>query len=398
MKSSSWLRRSTSACAISLLCGSLAAQPAAAPKGAPAFALLDDSDAAQWRSWASGAGWRVVTPGALPAGATIDARVQALAAAVQQAAKHAEIDPARVYVAGRGASAASVFYAVSRLPDAWAAALALGGSPQPAIDSSRLFAANSRNTPILWAGAGDDKALAAKLQAAGMTIEFRPTANLSVSDAMEWLSAHQRDDFPLSIDCETNSTAFNRCYWTQLTKFDPGERNDVLPTTAVPPTAVAALDLGAFRYRPDDPGPGILVSSLADKYDGPLKVGDRIVALDGKPLENARQYDEIMRQVTEERTAAVMVERGKEHKRIETRVIVPKRPVTVTARVQASYVPEEKEIRIATRTISEMRVTVPPQWVPSTLYWNGLSLDEIQAPGCLLLRIEKELLHSEKCP
>jgi len=40
---------------------------------------------------------------------------------------------------------------------------------------------------------------------------------------------------------------------------------------------------------------------------------------------------------------------------------------------------------------------VPPQWVPSTLYWNGLSMNEIKAPGCFALRIEKELLRSEKC-
>ncbi len=397
MKSRSWPRRSGIACAVSLLCGLLAAQPA--PKGVPAFALLDESDAAQWRSWASGAGWRVVTPGALPADATADARVQALATAVQEAAGKAEIDPARVYVAGRGASAALAFYAVSRLPDAWAAALAVGGSPQSVIDGGRLFAVNFKNTPILWAGGGaEDEALAAKLKGAGMNLEFRTAANLSISAAVEWLAAHVRESFPDAIDCETSSPAFTRCYWTQLAKFDAGERNDVLPTTAIPPAVAGALDLGAFRYRVDDPGPGVLVSALPDKYDGPLKVGDRITALDGKPLENARQYERSMRQATQERTAVVMVERGKEHKRIETRVIVPRRPTVITARVQASYVPEEKEIRISTRTVSEMRVTVPPQWAPATLYWNGLSLEEIKAPGCLLLRIEKELLHSEKCP
>jgi hypothetical protein len=340
----------------------------------------------------------VVAPGALPADTTADARVEALAAAVRQASEKSEIDPARVYLAGNGASTASVFYAVSRFPDLWAAALAVGGSPQPAIESGRLFAINFRNTPILWAGGGADEALAAKLKAAGMNLEFRPAANLSVSAVMGWLGGHAREDFPLSIDCETTLTVSGRCYWTQMTRFDPGERNDVLPTSAIPPTVVAALDLGAFRYRTDDPGPGVLVAALPAKYDGPLKVGDRIVALDGKPLENARQYDEIMRQVTEDRTAAVIVARGKERKRIETHVLVPRRPAAVTERVQASYIPDEKEIRISTRAVSEMRVTVPAEWVPATLYWNGLSLEEIHAPGCLLLRIDKELLHSEKCP
>jgi hypothetical protein len=339
----------------------------------------------------------VVTPGALPAGATTDARVQALAEAVEAAAKNSEIDPAHVYVAGRGASTASVFYAVSRLPDAWAAALAIGGSPQPAIDSGRLFAANFQNTPLLWAGAAEEESLAAQLKAAGMNLEFRPAASLSIAAAVEWLAAHERRDSPLSIDCETNLAVLTRCYWIHLTKFDPGERNDVLPTTAIPPAVAASLDLGGFRYRPDDPGPGVLVSGLPDKYDGPLKVGDRIVGLDGKPLESARQYEEIMRQVTQPRTAAVLVERGKDRKRMETRVLVARRPAAVTARVEASYAPAEKEIRIATKTVTEMRVTIPPEWVPATLYWNGLALEEVRGPGCLQLRIEKELLHSEKC-
>jgi hypothetical protein len=365
----------------------------------PAFALLDPADAAQWQTWAKDSGWLVIAPApGLPADATIDTRAQALAAAVQDAVRNSGVDAARVYLAGRGSASAAVFYAASRLPDVWAAAFALGGSPQPAIDTGRLFTANFTNTPVLWAGAGaEDQALAEKLKAAGLNLEWRSTSGLTIASVIQWLAGHEREEFPPAIDCETNSVAFARCYWTQMTKFDPAERNDVLPTTLVRPGSGAALDLGGFGYQAGDPGPGVLVSSLPPKYDGPLKVGDRILELDGKTIENARQYDQTMRDATEEKAAAILVERGKERKRIETRIVLPARPPFVTARLQAKYVPEENEIRIVTRTVTQLRVTIPPHWVPATLYWNGLPLEEIKTPGCLALTMEKELLHSEKC-
>ena len=52
--------------------------------------------------------------------------------------------------------------------------------------------------------------------------------------------------------------------------------NDVLPSTRLQGSNGAALNLGGFGYKPDDPGPGVLVSMLPDKYSGPLKMGDRI--------------------------------------------------------------------------------------------------------------------------
>jgi hypothetical protein len=48
--------------------------------------------------------------------------------------------------------------------------------------------------------------------------------------------------------------------------------------------------------------------------------------------------------------------------------------------------------------VTELRVNVPPQWVPATLYWNGLPLEEIGTPGCRALTMGSELMHSEKCP
>jgi len=46
-----------------------------------------------------------------------------------------------------------------------------------------------------------------------------------------------------------------------------------------------------------------------------------------------------------------------------------------------------------------MRVTIPPEWAEKTsLYWNGLALEDLKAAGCFLLTIDKELLHASPCP
>src|SRR4051794_12812554 len=107
MRSKNWSSASGAVCAISnlLLCGAAMAQM-------PAIALVDGADAAQWQTWAKEGGWRVF---AGPPAATADARVLALAAAVRDAIKDG-VDPARVYLAGRGAATAAVFYTISRVP------------------------------------------------------------------------------------------------------------------------------------------------------------------------------------------------------------------------------------------------------------------------------------------
>jgi hypothetical protein len=127
-------------------------------------------------------------------------------------------------------------------------------------------------------------------------------------------------------------------------------------------------------------------------------VGDRLIALDGKPLEDARQYVELMDKTTDEKLAVATVQRGKDRVRVETRIVLPVRDSGVTARVQAQVLPAEKEIQIVTRTITELRVTIAPQWVPATLLWNGLSLENLKEAGCWTLSVQRELLHAEKCP
>jgi hypothetical protein len=182
-----------------------------------------------------------------------------------------------------------------------------------------------------------------------------------------------------------------------LTKFDTGERNDVLPSTVLQAASRASLDLGAFGYSTTDAGPGLLISVLPEKYSGPLKIGDRIVALEGRPVQNARAYGEMLAKYTEEKPVVATVLRGKDRVRVETRVVLPKHEAIFTARVQAHYDPAEKEVQIVSRTVKEMRVTLPAAWQGARLYWNGLMMEKVDVPGCYLLSIDKELLRAAKC-
>ncbi|MGP8244928.1 MAG: hypothetical protein ACLQVN_10470 [Bryobacteraceae bacterium] len=367
----------------------------------PALALAGTGDAAKWEEWAKPSGWRILSAPAEAAGAaaTADARLLALAQVVRDAVARHEVDPAHVYLAGRGDDAATVFYGISRLPDLWAAGVAIGGSPQPALDTGRLFTANFNLAPVLWIGGNNgDQAFAERLQAAGINLEWRAPAGLATSAVFEWLARHERSQFPTEIDCETNSPQFARCYWLTPIRFDAAERNDVLPSTRLAAGSGAYLDLGGFGYKTDDPGPGLLVTFLPQKYNGPLKLGDRLMELDGKPIPNPGQYAAIMGRMTETRHAAVMVQRGKERTRIETSVIVPRRDAIVTARIQGRYDSEQKQVLIISRMVTTMNVTLPAQWLPATLFWNGLSLENVTQPGCIQLTTDHELLHAAPCP
>ena len=394
----SWPGKFVLACGTISLLAQVPASPQAASPLQPAIALLDSSDASQWQTWTQGTGWHIIAPH-VQEGANIDARVEAIQKVIEGAIQTGGVDRQRIYLAGRGGSAAAVFYAISQLPDLWAAAVAVGGSPQPAIDSGRLYAANFSNVPVLWvASASEDAAIAGRLRAAAIPLEWRSESSAKVAEILEWLARHSRVEYPSSIDCETHSPAFARCYWIQMTKFDPAERNDVLDSTRIAPTDTAALDLGGFGFRPGDPGPGVLVSYLPKDYSGKLKMGDRIVALDGRKIEDAREYVQTMAQIKEERPAVAMIERGKEHIRIETRIVLPQRPVKLTARVQARYVAADDEIQIVSRVVTAMRVTIPAQWTPVWLNWNGVQLEKLEAGGCRLLTVDKGFENAGPCP
>jgi hypothetical protein len=393
MKSRSWPSAFATACAIISALPLGAQTPPAPSSPTPAIAVVDPSDAPQWQTWVKELGWKVVSGAAAD---NPDVRALALAAAVREAITNGA-DPARVYLAGRGAASAAVFYALSRLPDVFAAAVAVEGSPQPAIDTGRLYAANFRNAPVLWIT--KDPADAKHFQV--LNITWKSAAGLAPPAVLDWLAQHRREAFPSEIDCETNSPQFARCFWIEMTKFDPAERNDVLASTRVEPTVTPALDLGGFGYKPDEPGPGILVSYLPEKYNGPLKLNDRIMAVDGRPIETPQRYLEMMAKYTESHPAVVTVQRGKDRVRLETFVVVPKREAGVTARVQGQWIPADREIQIISRTVKEMKVNIPAEWADSgnasRLLWNGLALEKIERPGCVLLTVEKELLRAGKC-
>jgi dienelactone hydrolase len=392
MKSRSLLRRFTLVLAISgWLAGHICAQTKA-----PVIALMDPSDAAQWRDWVSGLGWRVAADET--AQPNVDERVLGLEKVVRRMLEDPGVDSSRVYLVGRGPSSAAIFYAASRVPELWAAAVMVGGSPQEAIDTGRVFSANLSHVPVLWAGAGtDDPALAEKIKAAGVNLEFRPKAGLTGSELEEWLMPRTRQEFPATVDCEATALAFGHCYWTEVVKFDPLERNDLLRSTQLKPRSGAVLQLQGFRYSPDDPGPGLTITSVEPAFATRVRAGDRITALDGKPIDNARQFEKTLETVTEERPAVVMVEHGKDRRRIDTRIVVPKRDPVVTARVQAKYDAGTDSIEIISRQVSALRVTAPRQWVPVEVNWNGLGMEKLTEPGCVELWIEKELLRSGKC-
>lgn len=397
MRLRSWSGEFVRACAaISLLAYSLRAQTPSAK--VPLVVVLDGAETEQWRAWSADRGWRVVTAPVV-AGKSVDARILALQGAVEAALKDASADPARVYLAGRGESAAAVFYTAARVPDLWTAAVAIGGSPQPAIDTDRFFAVNFSQAPVLWLGAaaGDD-AVAAKLTSADVNLEFRPASGATPAAVLDWLAKHRRDPFPAEVDCETTSPQFASCYWIRMTKFDPTARNDVLPSTRIQPGSRATLDLGGFGYSRDDKGPGVLVNWLPDKYSGSLKLNDRISAIGGKPLKDATELEQLLESTVEEKPVVVSVQRGKDRVRLETRIVLPRREEVVTARVQGKFLPEEKEIQVVSRTVTELRVTIPEAWAGAALSWNGTPLVKVEAAGCWVLTLDKQLQSAKPCP
>ncbi len=368
---------------------------AAAPK--PAIALVDARDADQWGKWTAELGWQLVAP-PVDAQATPDSRALALADAVRAAIANGSADAAHVYLAGRGGDAPMVFYIVSREPDLWAAGLALGGSPKAAL-AGAVYAVNFTNAPVLWIsdGAGDAE-LAARLKSAGVNIEWHDAKAVTIAKFFDDLGSRTRPEFPSTADCETNTAQFAHCYWMEPTRFDGGERNDLLPGTRVKDGSGASLDLGGFGYKLSDSGPGVLISYLPQEYFGPLKTGDRLIELDGAAIKNAQEFNERLNAMHAERPVVATIQRGKERIRLDTRVVLPRAEAVATARVQGRYDPESKTVRIISRSVAEMRLKIPPQWVPSDLYWNGLELENLAKPGCYLLTIEKELMNARACP
>ena len=370
---------------------------AESPKS-PLLVLLG-GDTKTWQAACAERGWQFLEPSG-EGGKTTDQRIKAISGEIEDAQKRSAVDPNRVYLAAQGGAVSTLFYVAARMPDLWAAAVALGGSPRAAIDSNRLFAGNTRNLPVLWLfSSKDEEPLGKKLQTAGYNLEWRELAAARSAEIFEWLGSHARDPFPTTADCETGSPLFTHCYWLELTKFDPAESNDVLDSTRVPPLGSGAvLGVGAFGYNPAGTGPGVVVTSLPDKYSGPLKVNDRIMELGGKELKNAAEFTQTLYQTFEEKPVVIMVQRGKEHIRMETKIEMAPRAEPVTARVRAQYLPDLQEVEVVSRAVTQMQVTLPESWLPAKINWNGTELANATAAGCWLLNEEKELLTAKRCP
>jgi predicted esterase len=377
----------------------LAVPPAAAQAPKSPLLVLLGGDSKIWQAACQERGWQFLEPPSDSAGKSADQRIKALAAAVEEAEQRLPVDPNRIYLAAQGGSVSTLFYVAARMPDLWAAAVAAGGSPRAAIDSNRLFAANTTNLPVLWLFANkDEEPLGKKLQSAGFNLDWRELTTANPSAIFEWLAAHQRDPFPAKADCETGSPLFTHCYWVEVTKFDPAESNDVLDSTRVQPLGSGAvLALGPFGFNPGEPGPGVLVASLPQKYEGPLKIGDRILELGGKELKNGAEFAQILYQTFEQKPVVVMVQRGKEHVRLETQIEIAPRAEPVTARVRAQYLPDLREVEVVSRAITQLKLTLPDSWLPARITWNGTEVANASAPGCWLLDEQKELLTAKRC-
>ena len=102
-------------------------------------------------------------------------------------------------------------------------------------------------------------------------------------------------------------------------------------------------------------------------------------------------------QTFDEKPVVVMVRRGKEHLRLETKIELAPSAEPVTARVRAQYLPELHEVEVVSRTITQMKLTLPDSWLPAKINWNGTEVANATAAGCWLLDEQKELLTAKRC-
>lgn len=340
-----------------------------------------------WAELATSRGWLAAAPAISSVPPVWDAVIRSVEGEI---AKHEGADASRVYLIAEGPAAGLAVYMASRVPHLFAAVAAAGGSAKPAIDTNRLFRANLSQVPALWVNSADD---VGRERLSAARVRFQPAA--TGTEVIEFLASHNRAEPPAKVDCETGNPQFGRCFWIEMTRFDPSRRNDVLALSRVIPGAGAYLDLGGFGYDPAKPGPGLEVGWLPDGYKGPLKKGDRIVAVGGSPIEDARAYVRLMDQVREERPTAVTVMRGKDRVRLETRVLLPRREENVTARVQAEHLPDSAELQIISRGVTELRVHWHDKWPVAAVNWNGREAGRIAGAGCWLIA---ENTQAAPCP
>lgn len=383
----------------------LCAEADPAKEAAPVLVFLHGNEQAsesvlhsyfsQWEQAARTEGWHLILP--WTAGQysfTSDAGVKAVRAMVEDFAKSHRVDRTRVFLAGHGDGAPAVFYNLSRAPDQWAAGLAIGGDMGRAVESNRLFAGNAAITPILWVYEENRLRLLqgtiSRLQSAGLNLSLLAANEFTVSEAVSWLKPHRAESIPARVDYETGSAEFPGAFWVRIRDFDFSLRNDALDSTRVDPGTGAFLRLGGFGYDPNGQGPGITVKWLPEKYKGPLEREDVIVSIAGTMIEDPRHYAEFMESQRESRDVGIILLRRGKSQRIETRIVIPQREETETARVHGEYLPDTKEIMLVSRGARTLEVTVPASWAPVKFSWNGLDMAESAGEGCWTLTDGKE--------
>jgi len=366
---------------------------AAGDAGAPVLVVLPaqpGTAAAEFTNWSQVAAvrkWTLVLPQSVAAG---DAGVKMLDDLIPDVRRRFHLPTAPIYLCGAGPASPMVFYAVARAPYLWSAALAIGGDPKLAIDTDRLFAANTNLVPVAWAVSPQEKeafvAPYQKLLTGGFNIQRLESPTTQA--ALDFLAGHRYTEYPTKIDCETGNPALARCYWIVPIRFDPSLRNDAILTTRIPPDPQASLDFGGFGFKADAPGPGVAVEWLPPDYKGPLQLHDRILMLSSTRIADPRQYLELMGHITEERPVTVTIERGKDKIRLTTRYRLRRREEILTARVQAAYFPDSHEIIIVSRTVSALKIMLPSAWAPASINWNGNPAAKPQEGGCLELSLQ----------
>jgi hypothetical protein len=336
----------------------------------------------QWNRAAAEIHWKLAMP-------TGDLSPQALERAVQAAVAKGGVDEDRVYLLGLPDLAPVTLYAASRFPHLWAGVAIIHGNLKGLVQSNHLFAANSRPLPAAWfLPAGEEKGQEwsiTRLKQAGFRLEVKPVANLTAVEPLRWLSAQRRNPAPHQVECESGAPVFRSCYWLEMGEFDQAQRNDVLKSSRVEPGSGASLDLGGFGYSQSDPGPGLLVVWLPDNYAGPLKKDDRILQLGSKQIENAAAYAQMMEQAVEDRPISVTVLREKSRKRIETRIVLPKREEVWTAAIRGEFNPATRELLVVSRGLTAPRLNLPAAFLPAKVNWNGTVQGELTQAGCYVL-------------
>jgi len=137
-----------------------------------------------------------------------------------------------------------------------------------------------------------------------------------------------------------------------MTKFDANQRTTCFPLRESRPERAASLDLAASDISLAS-RPGVL-SRTSREIQRPLKMGDRIVAVDGGRFDDARQYIELSLEGDRESHAVAMVQRGK---RIAWKPASCYRVATRGDGARGSAVSAGKGDSNRQRTIQEMRVT-----------------------------------------